>query len=144
MVRLENGVLTITDSVPFKVGSAELEASSQPLLAAVARALQTRPEILRVQIEGHTDSVGAPERNRVLSEARAQAVLEALVAQGVSGRRLQSRGFGDTVPVASNETSRGRAENRRVVFRVVETRGQEGGTPPAEVSPATEPGATAE
>ena len=144
VVRLENGVLTITDSVPFKVGSAELEASSQPLLAAVARALQTRPEILRVQIEGHTDSVGAPERNRVLSEARAQAVLDALVAQGVSGRRLQSRGFGDTVPVASNETSRGRAENRRVVFRVVETRGQEGGTPPAEVSPATEPGATAE
>lgn len=128
VVTLQDGVLTITDTVSFKVGSAELEASSRPLLSAVARALQTRPEILQVQIEGHTDAVGDPDRNRQLSEARAEAVRDALLAQGVARRRLLAKGFGDSVPVASNDTRQGRADNRRVVFRVLETRTR-GGEP---------------
>jgi outer membrane protein OmpA-like peptidoglycan-associated protein len=70
---------------------------------------------LRLEIQGHTDNVGAPERNRRLSEARAAAVKQYLVSNfGIAADRLTTSGLGDTKPVADNATEQGKAQNRRV------------------------------
>ena len=83
-------------------------------LQAVADLLKQQP-LLNLEIQGHTDNVGAPEANKKLSEARAAAVKTYLVSDlGVTPVRLTTAGFGDTRPVGDNKTEAGRAENRRV------------------------------
>jgi len=67
----------------------------------------------KFEVNGHTDNVGKPASNKKLSEARAKAVVDALVARGINPANLTAQGFGDTKPVASNKTAKGRAENRR-------------------------------
>jgi outer membrane protein OmpA-like peptidoglycan-associated protein len=71
---------------------------------------------MRVEIHGHTDSIGTEQYNQGLSERRATAVRDYLVARGIAVTRLTTRGFGETQPVANNGTSAGRAENRRVML----------------------------
>ncbi len=68
----------------------------------------------RVRIAGHTDGVGDPEENQRLSEARAEAVRDYLVSHGIDASRVEAVGYGDTQPVASNDTDEGRAQNRRI------------------------------
>lgn len=82
-------------------------------MAEVVKLLQANPA-LRLAVEGHTDNAGTPAHNQQLSEARAQAVVTALAAQGIATGRLQSAGFGQTKPLADNATEAGRAQNRRV------------------------------
>ena len=72
-----------------------------------------------LQIDGHTDNVGNDESNLRLSKARAKACFDYFVARGVASSRLYSAGYGESKPSFSNATSAGRAENRRVEFRVV-------------------------
>ena len=72
-----------------------------------------------VEIGGHTDSAGAAEYNLALSERRAKTVQAYLAGRGVDIERLKYRGYGETQPIASNETPAGRAENRRVVLRIL-------------------------
>ena len=69
---------------------------------------------LRLDVEGHTDSVGDDAYNQRLSERRAEAVAQRLAAQGVPAANITSKGFGETSPVASNDTAAGRQQNRRV------------------------------
>jgi outer membrane protein OmpA-like peptidoglycan-associated protein len=69
---------------------------------------------LKLQLEGHTDSIGTDEINQKLSEQRANAVREFLVSEGVPAANVTARGFGKTQPVASNDTAAGRQQNRRV------------------------------
>jgi outer membrane protein OmpA-like peptidoglycan-associated protein len=69
---------------------------------------------LRLEVEGHTDSVGSDDYNQQLSEKRAGAVRDYLVQQGISADGIVSRGLGKTQPVASNDTAEGRQQNRRV------------------------------
>jgi outer membrane protein OmpA-like peptidoglycan-associated protein len=90
------------------------------LLNQVAQVIKTHPEIKKLRVEGHTDSVGKPDANQRLSEARAKSVRDYLVKQGVGAERLESVGFGQTKPIAPNETARGREANRRVEFMIVE------------------------
>ena len=71
---------------------------------------------MRVEIQGHTDSLGTEAYNQGLSERRAKAVHDYLVSKGISASRLTTRGFGETQPVADNGTKEGRAQNRRVVL----------------------------
>ena len=71
-----------------------------------------------MEVEGHTDAEGIPERNQPLSERRAQAVVDSLIAAGVPADRLSSVGYAAERPVATNETAAGRAKNRRIEFRV--------------------------
>jgi outer membrane protein OmpA-like peptidoglycan-associated protein len=82
-------------------------------VAEVVKLLQASPA-LRLAVEGHTDNAGTPAHNQQLSEARAQAVVAALAAQGIATSRLQAAGFGQTKPLADNATETGRAQNRRV------------------------------
>ena len=103
----------------FAAGSARLLPESDGLLKAIAQLLIDHPEVEHLVVEGHTDSSGNARSNLELSRNRAAAVVKWLVANGVSARRLASRGFGSTTPIASNDTPEGRARNRRVEFRVL-------------------------
>lgn len=116
LVAVHDGELQLDGSFQFAFDSATIEPSSRALLEQLAAALQLHPEILRVEIQGHTDDKGDPVYNLDLSQRRADAVRGALVAAGVAPRRLVARGYGATVPVAPNTTEAGRRANRRVRF----------------------------
>ncbi len=103
-----------TQGVLFATNSAQIRPESTPTLAEIGQMLQKNPG-LRIAIEGHTDSDGEAEANQSLSERRAAAVKEYLVAQlKIAVARLESMGFGESKPVASNDTPEGKAKNRRV------------------------------
>src|ERR1700687_1205573 len=103
----------------FDVDKTVVKPESSSTLQEVAKLLKDNPA-LKLLVAGHTDSTGAAEHNMKLSEGRAVSVVKALVTQyGVAGARLQSKGFGDTQPVAPNASEDGRAKNRRVELRKV-------------------------
>jgi len=104
-------------NIVFANGASELTAESQAILDRIVTGLQGQPR-MHLKIVGHTDSVGAAGYNLGLSQARAAAVLDYLVAAGIAAERLASDGAGETEPVADNATEEGRALNRRVEFRV--------------------------
>ncbi|MES1159174.1 MAG: OmpA family protein [Bacteroidota bacterium] len=105
-------------NVFFETDRYKLLPASYKTLDEVAAILKQNP-LLKLDIEGHTDSTGLPEKNRVLSDRRAKAVLEYLSTQaGISRDRLSSAGYGSSRPVADNDTSEGRALNRRVEFKL--------------------------
>src|SRR5208283_2533829 len=94
-----------------------LEDASFPVLDEVVQALKDNKSF-RVQVEGHASSEGGDEHNQTLSEKRAEAVLDYLVAHGIEKERLVSKGFGSSVPADTNTTEAGREKNRRVEFVV--------------------------
>lgn len=103
--------------IEFATGSAVIKNASSPLLDTLATAAKGCPGVVRV--EGHTDAVGQAESNQALSEARAAAVRSALMARGIAGQRIVSKGYGAEKPVADNASPEGRSRNRRIEFRVV-------------------------
>ncbi len=103
--------------ITFETGNAEIRSSSRRVLELGAEALLRHPEIV-VEVQGHTDNLGDPAANLQLSQDRADAVVRWLVLAGVSADRLTAVGHGETRPIAENDTDAGRAENRRVEFRV--------------------------
>ena len=106
-------VLTLRSDVLFDSGSATLKPGARRAVDNLAQFMERYPE-REIAIEGFTDSVGAPEANRRLSERRAAAVKKALAARGIEPSRIDARGYGPAFPVASNETPTGRQLNRRV------------------------------
>ena len=116
-LRIENDVISgkIRGGATFDFGSAELTPALRTLLDTGAGILLRNPSIL-MTIEGHTDSVGSDTFNLALSNARAQAGVDYLVTLGVQPERLFAVGYGETRPIASNETVEGRRENRRLEF----------------------------
>ena len=97
----------------FDTGKSTIKAESQELVNEIYNLLNTNAT-LKVSIEGHTDNVGDAASNKKLSEARAKAVMDALIAKGIKKERLSSIGWGQEKPVADNRTEEGRAKNRRV------------------------------
>jgi outer membrane protein OmpA-like peptidoglycan-associated protein len=132
LVAVDDGAIKILKPVFFATGKDVILRRSFPLLAAVAGALNATPAIKKVSIQGHTDGTGTPEGNQELSQRRAESVLRWLTENGVAADRLEAKGFGDSQPVASNKTSRGRSENRRVEFIIVDPA-------PATTAPAPAP-----
>ena len=118
LVVLEGDSIVVKETIGFAHGKAEIEPSSMDLLDAVAKILTTTMSIAKLTIEGHTDTTGEPAANQPLSEERARAVKKYLESKGVDPQRLESRGFGSSQPVDTNETEEGRAKNRRVEFKV--------------------------
>lgn len=116
----EEGQLIVLDQILFETNKAVILPESIPHLEAVQTLLRERPEITKMRIEGHTDSTGPDPRNQLLSEQRAAAVRKWLIDHGVAPGHLVGYGCGEKHPVASDETPEGRAQNRRVVFQVVE------------------------
>ena len=119
--------------VLFDTGSYTLKPGAREKLAKISGILLAHPG-LTLEIEGHTDSVGADAFNQQLSERRADAVRDFLAEQGVPASSIAARGFGKTQPVASNDTPEGRQRNRRVELVV---NGDAIGTQAAQSSPAT-------
>ena len=103
--------------IVFALNKAEIRPPSRPTLVAVAQAMQTYPS-LRVRVRGHTDNRGSAVRNQKLSLARAQAVKDFLVAEGVAAERIAVEGLGASEPIDTNQTAKGRANNRRIEFRI--------------------------
>lgn len=117
--------IVISEQVKFQTETALLLPDSAAILREVARVLREHPEIVSLEVAGHTDATGSAEYNRTLSEDRARAVSEWLIAHGVERSRLQARGYGQERPLGDNATEAGRARNRRVEFHVVRVRDQE-------------------
>ena len=101
--------------IQFEFDSSRVLPESYPILDEITDAMMVMPRV-RLEIQGHTDNLGTIEYNQQLSEARAKAVMEALIDRGISHRRLRYRGFGMSRPIASNETEAGQALNRRTEF----------------------------
>ena len=99
--------------IHFETGKAAILPDSEAVLAEIKTLLDQRPD-LKLQVEGHTDNVGARPANQKLSGQRASAVVAWLTSHGIDGSRLTARGFADSKPVGDNSTETGRAQNRRV------------------------------
>ncbi|MCG3205353.1 MAG: hypothetical protein KCHDKBKB_02073 [Elusimicrobia bacterium] len=108
----------ILKGVQFESGSAKLLPESKKILDEAAEILNTRNRV-RAEIQGHTDNQGKPEANMTLSQRRAESVKAYLVSKGVAADRLEAKGFGQTKPLADNNTADGRSQNRRIEFKVL-------------------------
>lgn len=104
--------------VLFAFDSADLHANARRLLMPVVKIFNRYPD-LEVEVAGHTDSVGSDDYNQALSERRAEAVRRFLTDHGVPPGQVTARGYGESEPVASNDTGEGRQQNRRVEIRIL-------------------------
>ncbi len=111
-------LVNLPDGVTFATGSAALQPSFRATLDKVAASMMQYPDSL-IDVYGHTDSTGSDVFNQRLSEQRAATVMNYLISRGVPAARLRSQGFGETMPVASNDSIDGRARNRRVEIKIV-------------------------
>lgn len=110
--------LQAPESITFETNSAAIRPQFRQALSEVAASVQQYPNTV-VRVEGHTDSTGAASYNQNLSVSRAESVTSELARQGVSYGRLQAVGYGESRPIATNETSEGRAQNRRVEILIL-------------------------
>jgi len=111
---LQDGKI-VTNGIRFDVNKANIKPESMGVINSIYKILNDNPE-LNFSIEGHTDRDGDTDFNQKLSEDRAKSVLEKLVSMGIDRSRLSSKGFGETIPIDTNGTSEGKANNRRVEF----------------------------
>jgi outer membrane protein OmpA-like peptidoglycan-associated protein len=105
--------------IHFDSDSARISAQSDAILAKAATAMESAPPGTRVEIGGHTDNSGNSAANIKLSQARADAVKQRLIEQGVGAANLASVGYGQDRPVTDNASDAARASNRRIEFSVV-------------------------
>jgi outer membrane protein OmpA-like peptidoglycan-associated protein len=104
--------------INFATGSAQIPAGSHDFLNRVATAFKSAPVGSVVEVGGHTDNVGDSATNLQLSQQRADAVRNYLTQRGVNPDMLTARGYGDTRPLAANDSDTGRFRNRRIEFTV--------------------------
>jgi outer membrane protein OmpA-like peptidoglycan-associated protein len=109
----DRGVVVTLGDVLFELGQTELQPAARGNLQDVVELLQTEPD-KRIRIEGHTDSTGPASVNKRISQQRAEAVMNELIAMGIAGDRIQAVGMGEDFPIASNDSQDGRSRNRRV------------------------------
>lgn len=112
------GCWSFATVVLFDFDSTEIKSEAHPILNEASDILKINPEI-NVKIDGHTDNIGTFNYNMKLSKRRAKAVMKYFTSKGVDTKRLTVKGFGLTMPVASNDTKEGRAKNRRVELTIV-------------------------
>lgn len=113
-------VTGVLSGLQFESASSALTSSAQQLLANVAADLRVNQDIT-VEIQAHTDSQGAADYNLRLSADRAKSVMQFLIQSGISVDRMQAIGYGETRPIADNETAAGRAANRRIELKTTNT-----------------------
>ncbi len=109
---------TAFDNLEFETAKDVIKAGSIPSLTELAEVLKKRPE-WKLQIAGHTDNVGDAQKNMILSKQRAESVKRFMVQQGIDESRLNVLYFGETQPIASNDTPEGRQKNRRVEMTII-------------------------
>ena len=111
-------ILRMPSGITFPVDSSSIQPQFQTTLDQVAQTLASYNQTY-VDVLGHTDSTGSDAYNQALSERRAGAVADYLASRGVARARMGIRGYGETAPIASNDSEMGRAQNRRVEIKVV-------------------------
>ena len=114
----EIGAIVATSKITFEPGSATIDASALGTMDDIAEVLRQCGD-LRLEIQGHTDSQGREEMNLNLSQARAQSVLNELRARRVLTSTFSAKGYGETDPIADNDSEEGREANRRIEFRLI-------------------------
>ncbi len=112
--------IVITQQVQFETNEARILQNSFYILDEVASILLTNPQIRKVRVEGHTDDRADDAYNQKLSDARSISVRDYLTQKGVSGERLEAKGYGESRPLETNTTKMGREKNRRVEFTILE------------------------
>lgn len=121
-IRLKNiavGSKIALRNIFFATGSAELKPESNAELDRLVKLMKDVPGLI-VEISGHTDNVGSPSMNQELSQKRAESVVGYLTKKGIQANRLTAKGYGEEQPVATNNSSEGRQQNRRVEFEILE------------------------
>lgn len=113
------GKSVVLKNIFFDYNKATVRQESEAELSRLASLLRENPSV-RMEISGHTDNVGGDDYNQKLSENRAKAVVDYLVASGIGGDRLLYAGYGKSQPIATNDTPEGRQENRRTEFKIIE------------------------
>jgi outer membrane protein OmpA-like peptidoglycan-associated protein len=126
LVEVKAEKVEIKDKIFFDFNKATIKKKSFKLLDAVAFALRAHVELRKVRIEGHTDEVGTRDYNLKLSDDRARAVMDYLVARGVEAARLEAAGFGFDKPLSPGKSKKDRELNRRVEFVIVDRAGEGG------------------
>ncbi len=116
-IEVEAGI--VLRNLFFETAKYDIKPESEVELDKVVQFLQENPTV-KIQLEGHTDNVGAAADNEKLSSARAYAVVNYLVRKGIKGTRLVAKGFGASKPIADNKTEEGRSQNRRTELRILE------------------------
>ena len=111
--------IEILDKVYFEYNKAIIKSESFPILDAVAATLDGNPDILLIEIQGHTDERGGDNYNLKLSDARAAAVRTYMMEKGIDSGRLQSQGYGEQVPIDQRSNEQAWAKNRRVEFLII-------------------------
>ena len=112
--------IIVTEPVYFATGKDTILKQSYAILDEVTRVLEENPQLKLVRVEGHTDDRGNDDLNQKLSQRRANSVRTYLINKGIDRDRLEAVGYGETRPIAENETAEGRAKNRRVEFIIVD------------------------
>jgi len=143
-VELKEDKIQINEKVQFEYNSSKIKPDSFSLLQEVAKVIKDHPSLKKIRVEGHASSEGNDDYNMRLSDARAKAVRDYLIKEGgVAADRLEAKGFGETKPIASNDTEEGKEQNRRVEFNIVQqdaaARKAEAAAAPAAGTPAAEP-----
>ncbi|MBV8810208.1 MAG: OmpA family protein, partial [Acidobacteriaceae bacterium] len=129
------GLVVNMKDVLFATGKYDLQQQAQLALARIAGIIVSHPG-LHIQVEGYTDSTGSVNFNQKLSEQRADTVRNFLISQGINPDSVSAQGYGQSYPVASNETSQGRQLNRRVELVISgEVIGTKIGVPPSQAAP---------
>lgn len=115
---LEANASMILKNIFFDINKFELKPASQAELDILVQLLTENPSV-KIEIGGHTDNVGKPSDNLILSNNRAKAVVNYLVSKNIPAQRLLAKGYGETKPIADNKTEEGKAQNRRTEMKVI-------------------------
>lgn len=116
---IETGKVCDLRDIYYETNSYTLTSASKVVVALFIQFLKDNPTV-KVEIQGHTDNVGNDDANLRLSEQRAKAVYDYVISQGIPANRLRYKGYGESQPIADNNTAAGRAKNRRTVFLIYE------------------------
>lgn len=119
--------VVINEQPKFAFGKATIEKESEGLIADIANALQTNPQIEFIEVAGHADKVGSDAGNVQLTKQRAEAVVKALSKLGVNAKRMRGAGYGRYCPIDAGDSEEARAKNRRVEIKVMRVDGKETG-----------------
>jgi outer membrane protein OmpA-like peptidoglycan-associated protein len=124
-VQVTEKAITIRDKLFFETGKAEVSPVSLGTIEEIVKVLKDTPSVELIEIQGHADNAGTPDRNRRITQDRANAVRKALIQRGVEPTRLTAVGYGEYCPLEPNAPDRGGNEkNRRVEFRILRVSGK--------------------
>ena len=116
--KVENGEVFAVNNILFDFAKSDLKETSYKELNKVVELMQTNEDVT-IELSAHTDNVGSDKYNLSLSKARAKSSKKYLVSKGISSKRITSKGYGERKPIASNKTTNGRMQNRRVEIKII-------------------------